>query len=331
MGAGVEIPAEVQEAISELNSVGVASDNVFGLPAIARKMIEIYEKKISENVIESLAAQVGSLKGSFERAKSIGVDVDDELKVLTKLEKSPPEELEDAAEAFDRISGLTTSESVHKKVRERADEAYNQIKNAVAIFEDQGMSEFVSRLKTLLEQVPDQLEAGDKHVNQALEVCLTLANIQEEMLGMMKEISTKKGEEYDALIREKSKYYSTIERVFEKHEKDFDRLIYPLKELKEEEDALQNATILDKAIEHFNKISDLRDGWIEKAEKMDDWHKSLRMFLTGFSASAGADEREKFLEDAIKKIKETYSREDISTYLSWAIRELAQTMVEKRG
>jgi len=331
MGAGFEIPIEVQEAISELNSVGVASDNVFGLPAIARKMVEIYEKKISDNIVQSLMVQVTDLKSSFDRAKSIGVDVEAELKVLSKIEKTPPEELENAADAFDQIAGLTTSQSVHKKVRERADEAYNQIKNAVAIFEEQGMSEFVARLKTLLEQVPAQLEAGDKHVNQALEVCLTLANIQEEMLGMMKEIASKKGEEHDAQIKETSKYYSTIERVFEKHPDDFDKLIYPLKELKKEEEALQSATILNEAIDHFNRISDLREGWIEKAEKMDDWHKSLRMFLTGFSASASADERDKFLDEQIKKIKETYSRADISSYLSWAIKELAQAMVEKRG
>ena len=54
MGAGVEIPKEAQEGISELNSIGVAADTVFSLPAIARKMVELYEKKISAEVIESL-------------------------------------------------------------------------------------------------------------------------------------------------------------------------------------------------------------------------------------------------------------------------------------
>ena len=63
---------------------------------------------------------------------------------------------------------------------------------------------------------------------------------------------------------------------------------------------------------------------------MDDWHKSLRMFMTGFSPSAKADERDKFLEDATRKIRETYSREDISSYLSWAIKESAQALVDKK-
>ena len=52
--------------------------------------------------------------------------------------------------------------------------------------------------------------------------------------------------------------------------------------------------------------------------------------MTGFSASAKVDERDKFLDDATRKIRETYSREDISSYLSWAIKETAQALVDKK-
>ncbi len=137
MGAGVEIPPEVQEAISELNNVHVAADTVFALPAIARKMIEIYEKKISSNVISRLGTEVDALYTSLERAKSIGVKVDKELKMLQDLKDKPPSELEEAADAFDKLMGLTTSPQVHKKIRDRVNEAYIQIKNAVTLFEDQ--------------------------------------------------------------------------------------------------------------------------------------------------------------------------------------------------
>ena len=74
----------------------------------------------------------------------------------------------------------------------------------------------------------------------------------------------------------------------------------------------------------------LRKQWLDKAVSMDDWHKSLRMFMTGFSPAARPDERDKFIEDAIRKVKETYSREDISSYLSWAIRESAQALIDSR-
>ncbi|MFX1369084.1 MAG: hypothetical protein ACFFAY_10835, partial [Promethearchaeota archaeon] len=195
MGAGVEIPKEVQEAISELNNIGVAADTVFSLPAMARKMIELYESKISSKVIESLIENVKSLEDSFGQAASIGVDVDKELKMLSKLREKPPEELEEAADQFDKLMGLTTSASIHQRIRSRADEAYIQIKGAVSIFEEQGMSDFVGRLKGLLEQVPAQLEAESKHVHEALEVCLTLANIQGEMLQVIKSIASKDKEQ----------------------------------------------------------------------------------------------------------------------------------------
>ncbi len=331
MGAGVTIPPDVQEAISELNNIGVAADTVFSLPAIARKMIEIYEKKISSEVIDLLMEEVDDLEQSFEKAESIGVEVTKELDVLRKIKAEPPRDLEAAAEDFDRLANLTTSQDLHKKIRSRVDEAYSQIKDAIHLFEEEGMSEFVARLNTLVEQVPVQLDAESKHINEALDVCLTLANVQEEMLTVIKSIANKDSEEFDSELREKSEYYSTIERVFEKHPKDFSVKIYPLDRMYELEAKLNEALVLDEALKHFNELKKLRKGWVDKAEKMDDWHKSLKMFMAGFSPAESADKRDEFLDDAVRKIRETYSREDISSYLSWAVRVIADTMVKKRG
>jgi len=98
-----------------------------------------------------------------------------------------------------------------------------------------------------------------------------------------------------------------------------------------EKTVAKDSVTLEDAIENFNELKGLRLEWIEKAAKMDDWHKSMKVFMTGFSPSGTPDQRETFLTDAIKKVKETYSREDISSYLTWAIREIADRMVEKRG
>ncbi|MFX1603438.1 MAG: hypothetical protein ACFFCK_08130, partial [Promethearchaeota archaeon] len=85
------------------------------------------------------------------------------------------------------------------------------------------------------------------------------------------------------------------------------------------------------AIQSYNEVKGLRAEWTDKAQKMDDWHKSMRVFMTGFSPAASPDQRETFITDAIKKVKETYTRDDISSYLTWAIREIADRMVGKRG
>ncbi len=331
MGAGVEIPPDVQEAISELNSVGVAAENVFSLPAIARKMIEIYEKKISSKVIEQLKVEVDSLVTSLEKAKSIGVKVEKELDMLHDLQKNPPSELEEAADAFDKLESLTTSKKVHKKIRDRVDEAYEQIKDAVQLFEDQGMSEFVERLKVLLDQVPMKLQTDTPHVNEALDVCLTLASIQEEMLDVIKGIADKSAQDYSAQLKKKSQYFSTIERVIERHSDDFSKIVFDVKRMNTLAADLKKAESLPKAISCFHELEDMRGKWLDKAVAMDDWHKSLRMYMTGFSPSSRVEERDKFIDDKIRQIKETYSREDISSYLVWAIRELAQTMVDTRG
>jgi tetratricopeptide (TPR) repeat protein len=330
MGAGVQIPPDVQEAISELNSIGVAADNVFGLPATARKMIEIYEKKISSKVISQLDQEIDELKTSLEKAQSIGVKVDKELKMLEKMKSKPATELEEAADYFDKLMNLTTSPKVHKKIRDRVDEAYEQIKSAVTLFEDQGMSEFVERLKTLIDQVPAKLENHSPHVNEALDVCLTLANIQEEMLTVIKNIANMSGEKYAEELKEKSQYISTIERVVEKYPDEFSKLVFNTNKMKELENTLMESNGLDEAISCFHELEEVRKKWLDQAIAMDDWHKSLRMFMAGFSPSAKPDERDKFIDDAIRKIRETYSREDISSYLSWAIKESAQALVERK-
>lgn len=331
MGAGVEISPEVQDAISELNSVGVAAENVFSLPAIARKMIEIYEKKISSNVIDQLKVEVDALATSLERAKSIGVKVESELKMLHGLQENPPTELEDAAEAFDKLENLTTSKKVHKKIRERVDEAYNQIKDAVQLFEDQGMPEFVERLKLLLEEVPIKLQTETPHVNEALDVCLTLASIQDEMLDVIKNIAEKSAEAHAEQLKERSQYHSTIERVIHRHSDDFSKVVFDVKRMDNLEADLKASQSLPKAISCFHELESMRSKWLEKAVAMDDWHKSLRMYMTGFSPTSRSEERDKFIDEKIRQIKETYSREDISSYLTWAIKELAQTMIDTRG
>jgi hypothetical protein len=238
--------------------------------------------------------------------------------------------LEDAAEAFDKLQNLTTSPKVHKKIRERVDEAYVQIKGALSLFEEQGMSEFVERLKILIDQVPAKLETDSPHVNEALDVCLTLANIQEEMLQMIKSIAGKSGEAHTKELKDRSQYYSTIERVVDKHPADFSKIVFDVKKLDSLESGLAEAVDLDVAIKNFHELGEMRKQWLEKAVAMDDWHKSLRMFMTGFSPTDKADARDKFIDDAIRKIKETYSREDISSYLSWAIKVSAQALVDSR-
>jgi hypothetical protein len=330
MGAGVAIPPIAQEAITELNNVAVAADTVFSLPAIARKMVEIYEKKIQDQIIEKLGVEVDSLIASLDRASSIGVKLGKELKMLNGLKTKPPTELEDAADAFDKLQNLTTSPKVHKKIRDRVDEAYVQIKGALSLFEEQGMSEFVERLKVLIDQVPAKLETDSPHVNEALDVCLTLANIQEEMLQMIKSIAGKSGDAHAAELKERSQYYSTIERVSEKHPDDFSKIVFDIKKMKTLEDGLTEAVDLDVAIANFHELGDMRKQWMDKAVSMDDWHKSLRMFMTGFSPADKAEARDKFIDDAIRKIRETYSRGDISSYLSWAIKESAQALVDSR-
>lgn len=330
MGAGFEIPKEAQEAIAELNSIGVAADNVFSLPTIARKMVELYERKISKTVIDTLIEKIEELINSFEKAKDIGVEVDSELETLYAIRDNPPRDLEEAAEAFDKIMQMTTSERLHEKIKERANQAYVQIGGALSIFERLGMSEFVGRLKTLLEEVPQQLEHQSKHINEALEVCLTLASVQNEMLTVIKGVAEKESQRFEQRLRNASNYYSTIERVIEKYPKDFSRLVFPVERIQQLEQQMRETTDLEEALQVFEMLQELREEWLHQVEKMDDWHKSLRMYMTGFSPTMSADAREKFIEEQVKKIRETFSREDISSYLSWALREIAETMTRAR-
>ncbi|MGV9169256.1 MAG: hypothetical protein ACOC38_04855 [Promethearchaeia archaeon] len=330
MGAGVTIPGEVQDSISELNNVGVAADSVLKLPSRARKMIEIYENDISGEIVELLVNEVDELIGSFDQAAKVGVPMDKELSRLQNIKHNPPRELEAAAETYDELRTLTSSEPLQKKIRSRANQAYDQLKDAISIFEQEGMTDFVQRLNNLLDQVPEEIASDDTEITETLDVCLTMANIQEEMLDVIKNIASKNQETLHENLSEESKYYSTIRRVYERHPKEFSQKIFPLSRMESIQEELQNAEMLDTAIARFNEMNDLQTRWGQQAKKMDDWHKSLRMYMSGFTPGAPVDDRNKFIEDAKREIKDNYSKEDIVSYLSWAMDVIADTMVKKR-
>lgn len=330
MGAGVKMPPEVQDSISKLNNIGVAADSVFKLPARARRMIDIYENDITDEIVELLIDEIDELIESFEQAAKVGVPMDEELARLQAIKREPPRELETAAETYDELRALTSSNELQVKIRTRADQAYDQLKGAISIFEQEGMKDFVERLNNLLNQVPDEIASDDTEITEALDVCLTMANIQEEMLEVIKDIARKNQAALHEQLSKESKYYSTIRRVYEKHPKEFSQKVYPLNRMEKLQEELQNAEILDTAITKFNEIKDLQTGWVQQAKKMDDWHKSLRMYMSGFTPAAPVDDRNKFIEDAKREIKENYSKEDIVSYLSWAMRVIADTMAEKR-
>jgi len=328
LNAGLEIPEKMLEAVNELSNLGITINSMSEAPKIARKMIELYEKNIAGSVISILDSEMGNIINLLQKAELIGVDVKEELKKIEEIRAKSYSDVEAAATAFDELSNITSAPELRQKIVNKARDSWAQLTKAVDLMGNKVDPDIIAKLKGLLDQVPSQLEMKSRSIKPLLDTCLTLANIQDEMLKILKDIHQKEKEDYEAQLRAATTYYSTVQRVYSKHKSDFSEIIFPLNQLEQAEENLLKARMLSELLGTYEEIQALRERWRRKLDEIDDWHKTLRMYLSGFNPRAPPAERDKYIEDAKKRIKETFSRKDISTYLSWALQEIALAMIE---
>ena len=328
LNAGLEIPEKVLSAVNELTNLGITISSLKEAPRIARKMIELYEKNIAGEVIGMLENEMDHIVALLRKAELIGVDVTDEIKQIEEIRSQSFSDVETAAEAFDNLLKITSAPELRQKIIDKARDSWAQLTKAVDLMGNKVDPNIIAKLKGLLDQVPSQLDQKSQSIKPLLDTCLTLANIQDEMLKILKDIHTKEKTDYENYLKSVTKYYSTVQRVYLKHRSEFSEIIFPLNQLEEAEENLMKARRLSELLSIYEQIQSLREQWRKKLDDIDDWHKTLRMYLSGFNPRAPPVERDKYIEETIKRIKETFSRNDISTYLSWALQEIALAMVE---
>jgi hypothetical protein len=167
-------------------------------------------------------------------------------------------------------------------------------------------------------------------VTMMLEICLALLEAQKSVLDIMRNMEQKTSAAYEVLLENTSEYYSTIKRVYAARPRDFSKLIFPLATIESLRERLINVTSLSEAIDLFTTLRRLESQWLDRLKQLDEWHKALRVYLADFNPAAPKADRTRALDDIEKRIRETYTSEDVASYLSWAARELAALMSEKR-
>ncbi len=328
LNAGLEIPEKMLEAVNELSNLGITINSLSEAPKIARKMIELYEKNIAGEVITILDNEMGNIINLLQKAELIGVDVKEELRKIEEIRSKSYSDVEAAASAFDELSNITSAPELRQKIVNKARDSWSQLTKAVNLMGNKVDPDILAKLKGLLDQVPAQLEMKSHSIKPLLDTCLTLANIQDEMLKILKDIHQKEKEDYENQLRAVTTYYSTVQRVYSRHKNEFSELIFPLNQLEQAEENLLKARMLSELLSTYEEIQSLREQWRRKLDEIDDWHKTLRMYLSGFNPKAPPAERDKYIEESKKRIKDTFSRNDISTYLCWALQEIALAMIE---
>lgn len=329
LGMNLTIPSEVQSAIQELTTIVPASETYEEAIRKAHHIVELFEKRIVGYFNQALNEQIKAYSELTSLSTSLGIKTDAYVKKCVKLQEKLPATIEELPDRFDELRELLTEPKLLKDIRTKASEVWRNLNSVTDLLERHGQAEIVAKLKELLARVPDALEA--EQVTTVLEICMALVEAQKSVLDILRNMEQKTAKAFEQLLENTTEYYSTITRVYEARPVEFSKIIFPLETLQNMRDKLETVDSLPEAIDIFTTIRRLEDQWLEKIKRLDEWHKALRVFLADYNPTAPKAERNRQLNEIEKRIRETYSSEDTSNYLTWAARELAAVMSEKKS
>ena len=328
LGMGLNIPSEVQAAIQELGGMVPASETYEQAVRKAHAIVELFERRIVGYFNQALNDQIKAYSELMQVSTTLGIKTDVYANQLVKLQEKLPANIEDIPDRFDQLKGLLSNPQLLRDVRTKANEVWRSLNSVTNLLERYGQAEIVAKLKGLLARVPDQMNT--ESVTMMLEICLALVEAQKSVLDIMRNMEQKTSAAYEVLLENTSEYYSTIKRVYAARPRDFSKLIFPLATLDNLRERLINVTSLPEAIDLFTTLRRLESQWLDRLKQLDEWHKALRIFLADFNPAAPKADRTRALDEIEKRIRETYTSEDVASYLSWAARELAALMSERR-
>jgi hypothetical protein len=328
LGMGLNIPSEAQAAIQELGGIVPASETYEQAVRKAHAIVELFERRIIGYLNQALNEQIKAYSELMQVSANLGIKTDIYANQLVKLQEKLPANIEDIPDRFDELRALLSNPQLLRDVRTKANEVWKSLNSVTNLLERYGQAEIVAKLKGLLARVPDQMNT--ESVTQMLELCLALVEAQKSVLDIMRNMEQKTSAAYEVLLENTSEYYSTVKRVYAARPREFSKLIFPLATLDNLRERLISVASLTEAIDLFTTLRRLESQWLERLKQLDEWHKALRIFLADFNPVASKADRTRALDDIEKRIRETYTSEDVASYLSWAARELAALMSEKR-
>jgi len=329
LGMNLTIPSEVQAAIQELTGIVPASETYEEAIRKAHHIVELFEKRIVGYFNQTLNEQIKAFSELTSISTTLGIKTDSYVKESVKLQEKLPANIEELPDRFDELGALLTEPKLLKDIRAKANEVWNNLNSVTDLLERHGQAEIVGKLKALLARVPDTLAA--EQVTVVLEISMALVEAQKSVLDILRNMEAKTASAFEQLLENTTEYYSTIKRVYASRPRDFSQMIFPLETLQTMRDKLDNVESLPEAIDIFTTVRSLEDQWLDRIKQLDDWHKALRIFLADYNPASPKAERNRQLNEIEKRIRETYTSEDTASYLSWAARELAAVMSDKKA
>ena len=329
LGMNLTIPSEVQAAIQELTGIVPASETYEEAIRKAHHIVELFEKRIVGYFNQALNEQIKAYSELTGISTTLGIKTDTYVKESVKLQEKLPANIEELPDRFDELGALLTEPKLLKDIRAKANEVWNNLNSVTDLLERHGQAEIVVKLKTLLARVPDTLAA--EQVTVVLEISMALVEAQKSVLDILRNMEAKTAAAFEQLLENTTEYYSTIKRVYDSRPREFSQMIFPLETLQTMRDKLDGVESLPEAIDIFTTIRSLEDQWLDRIKQLDEWHKALRIFLADYNPASPKAERNRQLNEIEKRIRETYTSEDTASYLSWASRELAAVMSDKKS
>ena len=323
------LPKQIQDAVSELNEMKTSVLDPYAVANHTRRMIEVYEKKIEGEINNYLIEEAKKLDEHLTSLLEVGIEsVQPHLETLRKLTTLLPGELSEVTEHFDSIETIKTDQDLLKELRAQVNLKISELDRSNFLLRKHGQGDLIKRFETLIIGVRSKIDK--EPLESLIGLSLDLDAVMNEIKSIIIELDKGESEKAEASLSETSKYYATIKEVYNMHKTNFDTVVYPVSRISELKSTLLKTPSLKDATDFFEEIRSLEEGWVRKVTEIHEWHKTLRVFLASFDPTASEGELYRQIEDIKRSIKETYPKEDISSYLSWAAEEIVETMLKKK-
>jgi len=310
-------PPDLSEPLNEIQRAKIRTD---APDETIKQIVTIYSLKIISTLKDTLFRLINDFLEVLEKVEIFGV-----------IRQPEKERLENLLETLNKTEDLEKIGDVGREFRNiiTSPELVTALKNWINIMTTQmarALSSFrpdiaeVDTIKTLISE-SKSVDVTD------VESFTTTANKIIKVWDLVRTYIVKLEElEYEKFLESAHSYehYDLIEKIYERHKKEFSEQIYPLLSLEELREKFKE-TVTPEIVDFLTEIRRLEAGWLSKLKEIEKWHKVTRVLLSGFDFSLPLQERKSKLKEIKKKIKKTYTRSDVATYLTWLVEYLVET------
>ena len=330
-----EVIGELSPEIHKVENFLIQTTSIKGqtLESIHRLTVETihdYEYVLISKLMELLSVASRNLLMRISQLQKSGINIQslvgEQIEVFSQIiqgDSSDMMSIQMITQSFVELDKITKNESLQKSlfaIIDNLNTTAHRIQDFTQAMGWKNVQHFIMPHVVAIQQAKNSIQfwSFDHIAKMTYEVLVTA----KKLIGAIRELENA---EWDLFLKEtendpKITYYNSIMAVFQFKLQECSEKIFPMKELHDSREKLQNSEDLEEVSSFLTTISSLKTQWRQEwVQQISEWHKTLFLFICDYKPTENQEERVNFLANAKKEIEETYSHKPMVFYLSTAV------------